>query len=150
MVCRLACLWHSFTQNCYRAEGKQLLELDQQKRTGRVVRVSLFGIRKNATHLNQPGIAMTISNMEAERETSSRMSTRGHGKHKPKSLADSLISELSTISTQCRFLREDLPKDVPEYPDCLERLLAIQDTATAMLDEIMANRDRLDSMKKAG
>jgi len=93
---------------------------------------------------------MTISNIEAERETSSRMSTRSHGKHKPNSLADSLISELSTISTQCRFLREDLPKDVPEYPHCLERLLAIQDTATAMLDEISANRDRLDSMKKAG
>lgn len=93
---------------------------------------------------------MTISKMEAEKETSSRMSTRGHGKHKPNSLADSLVTKLITISAQCQFLREDLPKDAHEYPCCLERLLAVQDTANAMVEEIKVNRDRLDSIRKAG
>ena len=93
---------------------------------------------------------MTISNTETERETTTRMSTRSHGKHKTNSLADSLVAKLITISTQCQFLREDLPKDAREYPCCLERLLAVQDTANTMVEEIKANQDRMDSMKKAG
>lgn len=51
---------------------------------------------------------------------------------------------------QCQLLREDLPKDLPQYSHCLERLLAIQDTAHAMVEEIKANQHRLDSLKKAG
>ena len=71
-----------------------------------------------------------------------------HDQHEPNTFAHSLINKLSIISGQCQLLREDLPKDVPEYLHCLERLLAIQDTANVMLDEIKANQDRLDSMKK--
>lgn len=78
------------------------------------------------------------------------MPTRSHAKPDPNSLAHSLINKLSTISGQCQLLREDLPKDVPESSRCLERLLAIQGTANAMVEEISANQDRLGSMKKAG
>ena len=78
------------------------------------------------------------------------MRTRSHAKHEPNTFAHSLINKLSVISGQCQLLREDLPKDVPEYSRCLERLLAIQDTANAMAEEIKTNQRRLDAMKKAG
>ena len=78
------------------------------------------------------------------------MRTRNHRKHEPNSLAHSLLNKLSAISGQCQLLREDLPKDVPQYSHCLERLLAIQDTANALAEEINNTQRTLDSMKKAG
>jgi hypothetical protein len=79
------------------------------------------------------------------------MITRNQAKHDPTyNLEHFLIEKLSAMVGQCQLLREDLPKDVPQYPHCLERLLAIQDTANAMVEEIKANHDCLGSLKKAG
>lgn len=64
--------------------------------------------------------------------------------------AHSLINKLSAISGQCQFLREDLPKTLPGYEHCLERLLAIQDTANAMAEEIRNSQRRFGPMKKTG
>jgi len=77
------------------------------------------------------------------------MRTRSHAKTDPSSFAHLLISKLSAISGQCQLLREDLPKELPEYQHCLERLLAIQDTANATAEEIKNMLRSVDSMGRA-
>lgn len=88
---------------------------------------------------------------EGEKGNATQMKARRNVKNDPVfSFTHSLINKLSAISGHSQLVREDLPKDVPEYSRCIERLLLIEKTAHAMAEEVKMRQRELDAIKKAG